>query len=192
MYDKLNEAEHTPPQENAKKPPKRLGMRYLKFVYILECPLIIVFCGLIALSMAWTTLIHTSLYPLASTLPMALAFAAQAIVAAVAMLQFWRYQREGVYPFNLYVITQILIWGAPLCAFVYYISVMIYNSRTQPSAWLAGLILVIPIVLIALPRYIYFRRRRYIYTFGSKTVENSSDLQEECDVKKEIPTFDQK
>ena len=164
MNNMLNDREPVQPQE---KPLKRRGMRYGYFVYILECPLIVLFCGLMAFSMGWMgikQLIFPSpyAYPIGMIFAIVIPFGAQAIMAFIAALQFWRYQRDKKYPFSLYVITQILVWGAPICALSFYLSAMIYNGMINDAwYWLIGLIVfVLPFALVAIPRAIYFYHRK--------------------------------
>ena len=153
---------------------RRKGTLYLKYTYILKCPVIVLLLSFMALSygaLAIMMLLAKSWMGLLLLL-IPITFGAEAVIALVTVFMFYRCERKRAYTPALYRMTQALIWGGCLAWWVImgvYIIAMSQGTYYSAGSLLCSISLMI-IVLSTPPllRSLYFRRRKAMYYGGNE------------------------
>ena len=141
-------------QMSEAKSKKRLGMRYFRFVYAVQCPLVAITYSFFGFSCLWMPGLGFALGPLAAVL-----FFVEVWLALITMIGFWKCDRDKKYPASLYKLTQAFVCGSGLCWGLLYTLL-----GASMDAMVISIILV-DVVFLIIPflQFLYFRHRRGVY-----------------------------
>ena len=140
--------------QTSPKRQKRLGMRYFRFVYAVQCPLVAFTYAFFGFSCFYMPMQGFVMGALAAVL-----FFVEAGIALITMIEFWKCDRDKKYPVSLYRLTQVFIWGTGLCWGI------LYTLLGASIGAMAVSIILAEVVFLIIPffQFLYFRRRRSIY-----------------------------
>ena len=141
-------------QMTQEKSEKRLGMRYFRFVYTVQCPLVAISYAFFGFSCLWMPGLGFALGALAAVL-----FFVEVGLALITMIEFWKYDKDKKYPVSLYKLTQVFVCGSGLCWGILYTLMGVSMDAMVVSIILMNAVfLIIPFF-----QFLYFHRRRGAY-----------------------------